>query len=109
MSICGSELYICISTTFGSTIMKRRSSGVILNSSERIIEFMQTLLPLPVEPAISAWGIFAKSRTIGTPVMSLPSATGISALLSFHSRDSIISRTRTMLLCLFGTSMPTVP
>ena len=107
--MCGNELYICISTTFGSTIMNLRSSGVILYRSESIMEFMHTLLPLPVEPAISACGIFARSSTMGTPVISLPSATGISARLSFHSRDSMISLTRTMLRTLFGISMPTVP
>ena len=37
---------------------------------------MQTDLPDPVVPAINKWGIEAKSPTIGTPEMFLPSAIG---------------------------------
>ena len=37
---------------------------------------MQTDLPDPVVPAIKRWGIEAKSPTIGTPEIFLPSAIG---------------------------------
>ena len=39
-----------------------------------MIAFMQTLLPLPVAPAISRWGILPRSATTGTPETPLPSA-----------------------------------
>ena len=39
-----------------------------------IIVFMQTLLPLPVAPAIKRWGILARSATTGLPETPSPSA-----------------------------------
>ena len=41
------------STRFGSIMMKRTSSGVAFIMIPLMIEFMQTLLPDPVAPAIS--------------------------------------------------------
>ena len=37
---------------------------------------MHTLLPEPVSPAISRWGICVRSATMGAPPLSLPSARG---------------------------------
>ncbi len=62
------------STRFGSIITKRTSSGFAFIMSPLMIEFMQTLLPQPVAPAMSRWGIFARSATIGTPETPLPRA-----------------------------------
>ena len=70
--------------------------------------FMHTLLPAPVAPAISRCGISAKSAIIGLPYTSLPRATGILALLFFHSSLSSKSRMMTLVLTRFGTSTPTV-
>ena len=39
-----------------------------------MIALMQTLLPLPVAPAISRCGIFARSATTGSPETPLPRA-----------------------------------
>ena len=36
--------------------------------------FTPTLLPLPVLPPMSRWGILSRSATTGRPAMSLPSA-----------------------------------
>ena len=55
-------------------MMRRTSSGLDLYSRERIRQFMQTDLPLPVVPAISRWGSLAMSPTMGSPPMSLPMA-----------------------------------
>ena len=69
---------------------------------------MQTLLPEPVAPAISTWGILARSATTGRPRTSRPSAIG-SALFSSalrYSLDSSRPRKATTLVSPFGTSMP---
>ena len=64
------------STRLGSTINIRSWSGGLVNNREATIEFMQTLLPLPVAPAISAWGRAARSITTGAPPVSSPMAMG---------------------------------
>ena len=51
---------------------KRTSSGEARSSMETIIEFTATDLPDPVVPAMSRWGIFARSAMYGMPSMSLP-------------------------------------
>ncbi|MNT80832.1 hypothetical protein D3C72_2203540 [compost metagenome] len=45
-----------------------------LYSRDRIMALIPTDLPEPVVPAISRWGILARSATTGLPAMSLPSA-----------------------------------
>ena len=52
----------------------RTSSGVALNSIDKIIAFTPTDLPEPVVPATSKCGARAKSVTTGAPVMSCPNA-----------------------------------
>ena len=72
-----------------------------------MIALMHTDLPLPVWPAISIWGIFARSQMIGVPVRSLPSATvRIDLAFCIRSLDST-SRSVTVSICRFGTSTPT--
>ena len=60
-------MYICISTTFGSIMTKRRSSGLNLNKMLAIMALIQTLLPLPVVPATNPCGICAMSPKIIFP------------------------------------------
>ncbi len=75
---------------------------------ERIRELRKTLLPVPVDPAMSKCGIWARSETRLRPMRSLPSAS-----VSFdgeltNSADSICSRSAMVWRCALGTSMPTV-
>ncbi len=66
--------YIPSSRRLGSTMMKRTSSGVARKRMLDSIAFTLTDLPVPVEPAMSRWGIVARSATKGSPWMLLPSA-----------------------------------
>ena len=68
-----------------------------------------TDLPLPVEPAMSRWGIAARSATTELPVVSLPRASGSRALLETNSWLTRISRRYTVAVSGFGTSTATVP
>ena len=71
---------------------------------------MQTDLPWPVEPAMSAWGILERSWTIGRLVtLSTPRMTGSSKVLSAQALDSRMSRATTSCRLALGISMPTVP
>ena len=75
-----------------------------------MMALMQTDLPWPVAPAISACGILARSWMTGLFVtLSTPSTTGSSIAASAQALDSMISRRSTSLRFLFGISMPTVP
>ncbi len=55
-------------------MMSRTCSGEDLYNRLSTIAFNATDLPEPVVPAISRWGILARSATMGCPPMSLPSA-----------------------------------
>ena len=70
-----------------------------------MIVFMQTDLPEPVVPAISMCGIFARSRTSGSPAESLPMNIGSIMPLAWPLDMSSLSRTFSY--CRLGTSMPT--
>ena len=71
-----------------------------------ISEFIHTDLPMPVAPAISRCGIFAISKSIFLPVMSMPSA-AVTLLFAFlNSSLSISVRRYTVETFLFGTSIP---
>ena len=72
-----------------------------------MIELMQTDLPLPVEPAISRWGILVRSATCTLPAMSLPSGIKIGLLLPRKACELRMLYMLTALACLLGTSMPT--
>ena len=83
------------------------SSGLARYSRLLMMALMQTDLPLPVCPAMSIWGIFARSHTMGVPVRSLPSAT-VSRDLAFCIL-SLVSTSRRVTVSTFrlGTSTPT--
>ena len=68
---------------------------------------MQTDLPLPVAPAISRCGIFARSPTTASPLTSRPSASRSFERGFDHGSDSNSSRRLTVWPERFGTSMPT--
>ena len=68
---------------------------------------MQTDLPEPVEPAISICGIFSRSATTILPEISLPIAIVLVDFAFWNSGLSMISRSSTVAVSLFGTSMPT--
>ena len=106
-SRCGIPLYTPSSTTFGSIMRKRTSSGVLLYSMLMIMELMQTDLPEPVVPAISRWGIFARSATVTSPAISRPSATVRRLLAVWNALLAISSRIFTVEVFRFGTSTPT--
>ncbi len=72
-----------------------------------MIVFMHTLLPEPVVPAMSMWGILVRSAMRGSPAASLPRNMG-SFMLANESRLLISSLRRTFSLVGLGTSMPTV-
>ncbi len=65
-----------------------------------------TDLPEPVVPAISRWGILARLATIGSPPISLPSASGRRMLVSPKSRLERISRSTTFSRWALGSSIP---
>ena len=64
---CGNDWYACNSTIFGSITTNRSSSGVKRKSMLAISALMQTLFPLPVVPATSRCGIWARSAMIVLP------------------------------------------
>ncbi len=53
-------------------MIMRTWSGVERNRIDMIIEFNITLLPEPVEPAISRCGIDSSAVTLIRPLMSFP-------------------------------------
>ena len=56
-------------------MIMRTWCGVALYRMDMIIELSITLLPAPVEPAISKWGMVSSAATLMRPLISLPSAT----------------------------------
>ena len=72
VSRCGMPSYSPISSRLGSTRIMRTSSGVALYRIDMIIELSITLLPDPVEPAISRCGMDSSAATLMRPLMSLP-------------------------------------
>ena len=72
-----------------------------------IIERVQTDLPEPVVPAMITCGIFVMSPTTALPVMSLPTAKASLLCELRNSDEESISRSVTVSLLMFGTSMPT--
>ena len=105
---CGIRLYCESSTFLGSIRIIFTSSGRLVIRIERIIAFKQTDLPVPVRPAISRWGMSARSKTSGMPLTSLPRKSGIRHSLDCPSTPAITSPSRTMSRWSLGTSMPTV-
>ena len=68
--------------------------------------FTATDLPEPVVPAISRWGIFARSARTGAPPISLPSARASLWTDRSKLRAAIISRRKTVSRFWFGNSIP---
>ena len=83
-------------------IAKRRA----VSYTHLIKELMHTDLPEPVEPAISRWGIFAKSVRVTCPAISRPRVTVSLLFAKRKLLDSTSSRILTTLTTLLGTSMP---
>ena len=70
---------------------------------DMIIALIATLLPAPVEPAISRWGIPARSAVTMRPLMSLPMAIVIFDFDPMNSCDSMFSRSQMISRWRFGT------
>ena len=104
----GMPARLASSTLLGSISTKRTSSGVLCMSRQPIMELMQTLLPLPVAPAMRRCGILERSVATGSPDTPLPKArprwerpdTRRKAVLSMTLR--IVTSD----VLWFGTSMP---
>ena len=75
---------------------------------EVMIEFRQTLFPVPVRPAIRRCGRVVRSTVDARPETSFPKKIGIFILRQLLLSSSITSRRRTMPRCVLGTSIPTV-
>src|SRR5262249_426731 len=67
-----------------------------------------TDLPAPVDPAMSRWGIVARSATYGSPWIVLPSAIDSLELDLWYASDSSSSRSEICSRVAFGIWMPTV-
>ena len=94
------------STIFGSININFTSCGFALYKMLVKMALIHTLLPEPVAPAISPCGIFRISVTIGSPEISSPSATVSGDSLFVNTGLLKISRRKTGLLSLLGTSIP---
>ena len=68
-----------------------------------IIALIATLLPVPVEPAISKCGMPESSAVTMRPLMSLPSASVSFDLVPMNSDDSIFSLSQIISRSRFGT------
>ena len=84
------------------------SSGRFVISTLTMMLLMQTLLPEPVVPAISRWGIFVRSETRASPDESLPRNSGTCILAALLPPRSIMLLIRTFSFSLLGTSIPIV-
>ena len=85
-------LYTDSSSIFGSIISSRHSSGERRNKSDSTMALTPTDLPDPVVPATSKCGMRARSATIGSPPIDLPSAIGSTGSLARNASDSRMSR-----------------
>ena len=108
VSRCGMPSYIPNSTRLGSTMIRRTSSGVALYRIPMIMELIMTLLPDPVDPAISKCGIASSEATLMRPLMSLPSGMVRCECDCENSSDSSICLRAISSRRVLGTSTPTV-
>ena len=83
------------------------SSGRARYSRLVMMLLSPTLLPLPVAPAMSRWGMAARSVTAGLPRMSFPSAMANGEGYSRNLREASTSRNTTGSRSAFGISIPT--
>ncbi len=66
-------------------------SGVVRMSTDVISELMHDDLPAPVWPAMSRWGMVARSTRMFLPLMSRPSATSRALVARWASSDASTS------------------
>ena len=99
-------MYTPSSTILGSTIIILTSSGRALNRILSISEFIHTLLPEPVAPAMRPCGKSAMSATTQLPLISLPRANAVFELKFLNLSLIITSRIGTGVAILFGISIP---
>ena len=97
------------STFLGSTSTNLIWLGCFLYSRLTRMALRPTDLPWPVAPAISRWGILARSVTKVSLLMVLPSTMGSSAPLFWNLSLATTARMPTTCGLLLGTSMPMVP
>jgi len=87
-------------------MMNFTSSGGALKSRLQISALRKTLLPEPVVPAMSRWGIRVRSAMTGIPVMSSPSAMGSRCFAWAKASLSTASRRVTASRSALGISIP---
>ena len=87
-------------------MISRTSFGNVLKSMLSIMALIPTDLPDPVVPATSRCGIFARSTTIGNPLISLPRASVSWEVDSSYSRVFRISPRLMIERCSLGISRP---
>src|SRR5690606_11037558 len=102
-------LYRVNSTFLGSTKMNFTSAGCFLYSREVITALRPTDFPWPVAPAMSRWGILARSTTKVSLLIVLPKAMGSSISAFWNLLEAMTDRMDTTVAFLLGTSIPTVP
>ena len=83
---CGIFLNCESSTILGSIRISLTSSGRLVIRIDRIIAFRQTDLPVPVRPAISRWGMSARSKASGDALDVLAQEQRDLALLELAAR-----------------------
>ena len=86
----------------------RNLSGPCVSNNEAINELIQTLLPLPVDPAINRCGRVARSKDTGSPPVSWPNAIGNPPLcVIFTNWSELVTKlSGTFAGDGFGTSSP---
>ena len=100
--------YIPSSSRLGSIMIIRTSSGVERYRMLVSMPLMPTDLPAPVEPAMSRWGIAARSAMYGSPWIVLPSAIVSFEVDRRYASDSSSSRSEICSRVALGIWMPTV-
>ena len=86
--------------------MRRSTSGVVRIRIEAIMALMHDDLPAPVAPAMSRWGMVARSSITARPLMSRPTATSRGWRAFRASTEARMSPRATTSLSSLGTSMP---
>ncbi len=103
---CGMPLKFTSSTILGSIIKSCNVSGVCLKSRAAMMLLMHTDLPDPVAPAMSRWGMAARSAATGAPETLRPMAIRNGDFSRRKACDSITLRNDTCEISPLGTSMP---
>jgi hypothetical protein len=93
----------------GSIIINLSSDGENLNNILKINQFIQTDFQDAVCPATNKCGIFVKSQITISAFTSFQIAIGISNFEELNNGFSKTSLSQTVLLSLFGVSIPTTP